>query len=201
MKQAFEITDQDIIRDMLTKVEYGTLALCDEGIPYSVPLNFVPMDGDIYFHSAKKGRKMDILKKNKRASFSVVQTYSLIPSYFSSRDGLACPATQFFKSIIMDGDISFIDQIDEKSLALKHLMEKLQPEGHYKPLSDEEYLKTLNSLNVYKLTPHETRAKFKFGQHVNADRFDMIIAHLEERGSDVDRATIQMMKQFRNQKG
>ena len=44
---------------------------------------------------------IDILKNNQFASFSVVESYSMIQSYFSSNDKLACPATQFFKSIIM----------------------------------------------------------------------------------------------------
>ncbi len=64
MKQVFEIKDKKIIQNVFDRTEYGTLALCDEGIPYSVPVNFVAIDGLIYFHGAQKGRKMNIIFKN-----------------------------------------------------------------------------------------------------------------------------------------
>jgi len=65
-------------------------------MPYSVPVNFVRIDDEIYFHGAKKNRKMEMIAQNPKVSFSVVENYLLILSYFSSTDALACPATQFF---------------------------------------------------------------------------------------------------------
>lgn len=40
MKQNFEITDKELITEMLNTAEYGVLALCGEK-PYAVPVNFV----------------------------------------------------------------------------------------------------------------------------------------------------------------
>ena len=53
---------------------------------------------------------MNIILKNIKLSFSVVENYALIPSYFSSTEGLACPATQFFKSIIVDGEAELVER-------------------------------------------------------------------------------------------
>jgi uncharacterized protein len=193
MKSVFKITDPLIIDDTLSTLEYGTLALCVDNIPYSVPLNYVH-DGDIvYFHGSKKGKKMQILKENSNASFSVVQSYSVIQSYFSSTEQLACPATHFFKSIIIDGKIQMVESYDEKVKALSLLMKKLQKEGGYKPLDDKVYEKMINAVAVYKLNANEVNAKFKFGQNLSDERFDMVIEHLKNRGTKVDNATINMM--------
>ncbi len=197
MKTIFEIKDENIINQVLDNAEYGTLAICHENKPYSLPINFVRVQSSIYFHGAKKGKKIDILKNNSLASFSVVEAFSMIQSYFSSKDNLACPATQFFKSIMIDGKITFIEDYDEKVLALQKLMEKLQPEGKYKPLKDDDYQKSINATQILKLDIKEIRAKFKFGQHLDKNRFDMIIKYLLDRGNEVDLATIELMKSFK----
>lgn len=197
MKQVFEIVDKRVIIDVLNSVEYGTLALCDGSKPYSLPVNFVLMESQIYFHGSKSGRKIEVLKNNALASFSVVEPYSIIPSFFSSGDGLACPATQFFKSVIIDGKIEFVEDYDEKVKALSGLMRKLQKEGRYIPLDEDVYKSALNATTVYKLIPNETRAKFKFGQHLSRERFDMIVEHLEKRGDKKDMSTLEMMKSLR----
>ncbi len=197
MKQVFEIKDKEIINQVLDNAEYGTLALCHANKPYSLPINFVRVENVLYFHRSLKGKKIDILKENPYASFSLVEAYSMIQSYFSSNDNLACPATQFFKSVIIDGKIEFIHDYDEKVIALSKLMEKLQPEGGYKALSDETYQKFIKATAIFKLTIKDIRAKFKFGQHLNKDRFEMIIKHLENRGQEVDLATIKLMKSLK----
>ena len=198
MKQIFEITNKETINEMLNNTEYGTLAICDNNKPYSLPINFVELNNEIYFHGSKKGRKIGILKNNQFASFSIIESYSMIQSYFSSNNELACPATQFFKSIIIDGKIKFVENYDEKVKALSELMKKLQKEGKYKPLSEESYQKAINATTIYKLIPNEIKAKFKFGQHLNQERFDMIIKHLEERGNKKDILTIKLMKELKD---
>ncbi len=199
MKQIFEIKDDAMIDAVLSRQEYGTLALCADDKPYSVPLNFVTMDGAIYFHGGASGRKIKILKKSTYAAFSVVEAQAMIPSYFSSTEGLACPATQFFKSIMIEGEIVFVEAYEEKVKALEALMQKLQPEGRYRPLEQKAYLKAIHATTVYKLIPKERRAKFKFGQHLDQKRFDMILSHLEERGTQIDTEIAIMMRELRSE--
>ena len=197
MKEVFEIKDQKSIYQVLESSEYGTLAICAEDRPYSLPLNFATIGDTVYFHGAKTGRKMDILKQNSFASFSVVQPYAMIQSYFSTDDDLACPATQFFKSVIIDGKIAFVQDYDEKVEALWALMRKLQPEGRYRALDDAAYQKMIKATTVYKLIPKSIKAKYKFGQHLTQKRFEKIISHLETRGKVLDQETISMMKKHR----
>lgn len=198
MKSVFQITDSIIIDDVLSSVEYGTLALCVDNIPYSIPVNFAYDEESVYFHGNKKGKKMQMIYENANASFSVVQSYSVIQSYFSSNEQLACPATHFFKSIIIDGRIEIVDSYEEKIKAMSLLMEKLQKEGGYKPFTDKVYEKMLNAVAVYKLNKKELTAKFKFGQNLSDERFDMVIEHLKKRDTKIDNATIEMMLNQRN---
>jgi nitroimidazol reductase NimA-like FMN-containing flavoprotein (pyridoxamine 5'-phosphate oxidase superfamily) len=182
------------INQILDSVTYGTLALSDDDQPYSVPVNFARIGEDIYFHGAHKSRKMEMLRHNPKVSLSVVQEYSVIASYMSSTDELACPANQFFASVSIDGEASIVETREEKAVALEALMQKLQNEGGYKPMSDEVYTKAIRATAIVKISPSSTTAKYKFGQHLSDERFEMIIKHLEERGESMDIATVEMMQ-------
>ena len=194
MKNIFRITDKEVINDVLDKSEYGTLALCVDDIPYAVPVNYVRIDEAIYYHGALSNKKMKMLRTNPKVSFSVVENYALIDSDFSSNEGLACPATQFFKSVSMDGVAVVIESREEKALMFEALMKKLQPKGGYKAFSDSAYTTAMKATAVVKIDVQSMSCKFKFGQHLSNERFEMICEHLEERGSMLDKKTIEIMK-------
>jgi uncharacterized protein len=196
-RSEFEIKDKELIVDILANVEYGTLALCNDNQPYSVPVNFVYNGGSIYFHGARKGKKKEFILNNPNASLSIVEQYSMIQSYFSSNDELACPATQFFKSIICDGAITVVEDYNEKVQALQLLMEKLQSEGKYKHLSEEVYQKMINATEVFRFDIDKMVGKIKLGQNLSKERFDMVLTHLEKRGNDIDKLTIKQMRDIK----
>jgi nitroimidazol reductase NimA-like FMN-containing flavoprotein (pyridoxamine 5'-phosphate oxidase superfamily) len=199
MKKIFEITDEKIISEILSNAQYGTLALCRDNKPYSLPINFVELNGEIFFHGAKKGKKMDMIKSNSFASFSVVEDYSLLPSYFSTENENACPATHLFKSVIIDGKIELIEEYDEKVNALQGLMQKLQKEGGFKHLSDKKmYEKAINATQLFKLVPEVKVAKFKLGQNFNEERYQRVCEHLVQRRTKKDLATLELLKEFWN---
>jgi nitroimidazol reductase NimA-like FMN-containing flavoprotein (pyridoxamine 5'-phosphate oxidase superfamily) len=194
-KKEYQITDEELINSIIDGVEYGTLALSSlDNEPYSVPLNFAFYNGVFYFHGSLRGKKTSIIKENNKASFSIVKPLSFIPSYFSSDDGMACPATAFFQSVIADGNIEIISDYDEKILGLTKLMQKLQPEGKYMPMDDGVYQKIVNATLVYKLVPKEITAKLKVGQGNSDSKMERIIKYLKERGSDIDMETLRIIK-------
>lgn len=197
-KQIFKIEDENIIEETLQKSEYGTLALCTNNQPYSLPVNFVYLKGDIYFHGGMKGKKIDILKQNANVSFSVVESFSMIQSYFRVDDGYACPATQFFKSIIFDGIAVFVDNLDEKATVLEGLMQKLQSEGHYTKIQNNAmYAKMLKVTSIVKIQTKSRSAKFKFGQNLSQEQFEKVIQNLDRRDGIKDKQTVQEMKEYR----
>jgi len=194
MKSMFKMQDKEDMEAVLSTASYGTLALCLDNKPYSLPINFVKLEDAIYFHGAKAGRKMRILQENRHAAFSVVEPFSLIASYFSSKEALACPATHFFRSIMIEGEIAMVQEYEEKAKALEALMQKLQPEGGYKPLSDKAYQKAITATALFKLSIQEISGKVKLGQHLDKARFEMIITHLKTRGTLEDIETVKMMQ-------
>jgi len=198
MNPNFEIKDKNIIYNVLDKAEYGTLALCVDDTPYSVPVNFVRIEDDIYFHGALNNRKMKMLNQNPNVSFSVVENYALIDSDFSSTDGLACPATQFFKSVSVEGVASELISRDDKAKVFEALIKKLQPKGGYKPFSDRAYDSAIKATSVVKIGVSDITCKFKFGQHLSDERFEMICSYLVKRGTAIDNKTIEIMKSHRS---
>ena len=197
-KQLFMLKDEKIIENILNACEYGTLALCENNMPYSVPVNFVYVNGNIYFHGGMKGKKIELLKQNSNVSFSVVEAHSMIQSYFRVDTGYACPATQFFKSIVINGSAVFVDDLDEKAEILETLMKKLQTEGGYKEIQNNDmYEKILKATSIVKIQTKEKTAKFKFGQNLSDEQFELVLKHLDDRNSDIDKQTIKQMKEYR----
>jgi len=197
MKESTRIKDEKVIEKIIDAVEYGTMALCDiNGRPYALPINYVRIGKDLYFHGSKKGRKIEALESNKQVSFSIVETLSFVPSYFSTKEDLACPATQFYRSVSIDGHIEFVDDYNEKVLALSKLMEKLQPEGKYQSMSKAVYQKAIDATRIFKLIPNEISGKFKLGQQHPKERLELIIKNLEARGTQTDMETVALMRQL-----
>lgn len=92
------------------------LAIPDDPLPYLVPLNYGYQEGALYFHSAPHGRKIDLLKKQQRASFSITIDHGIIEAE------RACSWGARFTSVIGSGRIEFIEDPQAKQAALHVLM-------------------------------------------------------------------------------
>lgn len=105
-------------RQLLVQGEYGVLSTVgSDGAPYGVPLSYVYHQGEIYFHSAPEGHKVENLCTEARASFCVVGATEVLPEKFSTR----------YESAIASGEIRELDG-EEKRAALARLVEKYAPE-------------------------------------------------------------------------
>lgn len=197
-RKEFELTDQTEIDALLNAAEYGVLSTIDEaGYPLNTPVNFVWLEGKICFHGAKAGEKAANIARSAKAGFCVTRPLSLIPSYFSD-PVLACPATQYFVSVVVKGEAAVVETAEEKAKILNALMQKLQPEGGYAPLSagDDRYANMLKATAVYTLTPRALGAKAKLGQNLPQERLLGLIEQLEKRGGENDRETAALMRRF-----
>ena len=65
-----ELTKEET-EHLLTKHSHGRLGLCIGNEPYVVPVAYRYHEGAIYFHSAKRGKKLDFIKKNNRVCFEI----------------------------------------------------------------------------------------------------------------------------------
>ncbi len=62
---------QDEMERFVKGHSYGRLGLCLESEPYVVPVAYGYEQGKIYFHSAREGKKLDLIRKNDRVCFQV----------------------------------------------------------------------------------------------------------------------------------
>ena len=191
-RQEFASADEGLFETLMQTCDYGTLSLVEEGVPYGVPVNFAWWKECVVFHGAKEGRKMRLIEANPQASFSVVKPYAFIPSY-ATHTTLACPATQFFASVIFYGTLRIISEPTEKAAALSALMAKHQPEGKHEPLSSLGHKAMLEKTAVFALLPHERTMKVKFGQNLPRTQQEKIIETLRARNGVLDEETLRMM--------
>lgn len=181
-------TDAAEIEAFLQRMSFGYIGTHSETeYPSIVPLNFVWHAGAVYFHSSRLGQKIKDLKRNNAVTFCVAEEVALVPSYFTS-EKLACPATAFFKSVMVYGRAVIVEAVDEKIAALSAFMQKLQPEGGYAPFEagDDEYRREIKSVLVVKIVPDSISAKFKFGQNRNEKEWMKVRDGLAERGKPKD---------------
>ena len=73
---------------ILQKATAGTLALLgDEDYPYAVPISYVYYEGELYFHSALAGHKVDAIRKCDKASFCVIEQDDVQPKKYTNKFG------------------------------------------------------------------------------------------------------------------
>ena len=190
----FDVKDKNSINEILQACEYGTLSLISEGKPYVVALNFVFFENSIFFHGAKEGKKIEAIKSNPNASFLVVKPYSFIPSYFSDTMA-ACPATQFFASVLFEGKVAFIEDGNIKAKVLNALMKKFQSEDSFEEISYEKamYTKMLDKTAIFELKPQNISCKIKVGQNLNEEKRNRLMEKLKSRDLGIDEETIKQM--------
>ena len=73
-----EITDRSEIEDILKREKVCRFAMCDGDTPYVLPTTYGYHNGYMYFHSSKKGRKMEIMRENNRVCFVVDTGHELV---------------------------------------------------------------------------------------------------------------------------
>lgn len=180
----------------LQEMDHGFLGTVDgEGRPHVTPLNYVYWGGHIYFHGSRIGRKIEQLRERPAVSFAIAKPYAIIPSYFTDPK-FACPATTFFKSVLIEGTAVIVEDVREKAQVMTAFMEKLQPEGGYAPIDpdDREYLPRIRGVAVVKIEGERRSAKFKFGQNKNEATLQNIAQGLAKRAGELDIETIRQMQ-------
>ncbi len=115
-----EITDQNKIGDIIAACTCCRLGFCDEGKAYIVPLSFGCADENgkrvFYFHGAREGRKIELIRRTGYASFEMDTNYRL------NESEKACGYSARFQSVMGGGPVSFVEDAEEKKKALSVIM-------------------------------------------------------------------------------
>ena len=132
---------------IIGKARVCRLGLCDEGQPYVVPLCFGYEGGVIYLHSARVGRKIEILKRNQRVCVEFDLDGPL------EVNETACRWTMHFQSVIAFGTAEIVTSQSEQKKGLDLIM------AHYndsRPIYSEE---GLTAATIVKITIREMTSK------------------------------------------
>jgi nitroimidazol reductase NimA-like FMN-containing flavoprotein (pyridoxamine 5'-phosphate oxidase superfamily) len=105
-------TDMDTVESIIRSASVCRIALSDDGQPYVVPVCFGYADNTLYFHSAPRGRKLDILGKND----AVCCEFDVDQETVRSED--ACDWSVRYRSVVAFGRASIVKDLEEKRKAL-----------------------------------------------------------------------------------
>lgn len=117
-----EVTDHKMMEEFIADCHCCRIGFNDDGEVYIVPMNFgYEAEGgtDIfYFHCAKEGRKLDIIRKNPKVGFELDTHYKLTVAE------TACSCAARFRSLIGTGTIEIVEEPEEKKRGLLSLMKQ-----------------------------------------------------------------------------
>lgn len=120
-KQEREVCGAQEKLDILRRCEYMALALRGEEAPYCVPLNFgAELAGGalvLYFHCAREGTKLELLRKDGRVGFTAAHMLRVF------NKGVApCGYTTDYESVCGSGIAYIVEDEAERLHGLRVLM-------------------------------------------------------------------------------
>jgi nitroimidazol reductase NimA-like FMN-containing flavoprotein (pyridoxamine 5'-phosphate oxidase superfamily) len=113
--------DKDFIESIITRCKICFAAVVDEnGMPYSVPMNFGYHNDVFYLHSAPEGRIIRALDKNRHIclAFNAGQELAF------QHPKVACSYRMKAGSIVAEGKVTFLEDMNLKRDALDHIMKQ-----------------------------------------------------------------------------
>ena len=143
-----EIKDFDEIESILKRNNVCRIALSNDDIPYIIPMNYGYKNYTLVFHSAKEGRKIDLIKNNPEVCFEITEGIEIL----KSKD--ACSFSTKYKSVIGRGKIEIINDASLKIEGLNVLMGQITNNKNW-----EYSKKALKNIVVLKLEIDELTGK------------------------------------------
>lgn len=112
------ISDSDEILNVLEKGRICRLAMVDGQMPYLVPLSYGYTNNILYFHCARKGRKISVMRQNPQVWFEITIDTTVKSASKPCEWGFA------FQSVMGDGVVKWIESESDKIAALSIIMEQ-----------------------------------------------------------------------------
>ena len=119
-RRELEVTDSNVIGNILKQSKVLHLGLVDDGMPYVVPMNYGYKLEDgrltLYLHSAKKGYKLDVIAKNPVCCFEMDCGVAPFEGKVPCQYGIS------YYSLMGRGKIHLVEDVAEKEAAMTLLM-------------------------------------------------------------------------------
>lgn len=156
MRRSDRAQSLEFAQALIDRCTYGVVAISTgEDTPYCLPLSLVRVDNRLYFHCAKQGRKLDLLRRNPKVCVTFVGTSE--PAYVESNNTF----TDYFQSAMVTGTASEVLEDDEKIEALRALCTKVTPEGMSGDNFERAVTGSLAVTGVWRIEMEEVTAKAK----------------------------------------
>jgi len=126
-----EIKDEKEIISIIQKAKICRIGFSENNKPYIVPMNFGYKDGCLYFHCAKEGRKIDIIKKNNNVCFEIDTDHKIINT------NRPCDWSSTYVSVMGIGKAYLIEKDSLKKDALNIIINHYSPETIYDYSDDQ----------------------------------------------------------------
>jgi uncharacterized protein len=112
------------IIEIINKCQVCHVSMVDaKGKPYVIPMNFGFENDVVYLHSAKSGKKIDILKTNPEVCINFTTDHLL--RY--QDENVACSWSMKYRSVLVFGKVEFIEDDQEKTTHLDRVMRNYTP--------------------------------------------------------------------------
>jgi nitroimidazol reductase NimA-like FMN-containing flavoprotein (pyridoxamine 5'-phosphate oxidase superfamily) len=186
-----EVTDPQEIRRILSLTNIGRLATNGpDGFPYIVPVNFVSLDGNIYFHCAPKGEKLDNLIRDPRVCFEVDVPLSYIDIGLDPNRPI-CNLHQFYHCVIIRGPAAVVRDSTLKVAALNALIAKHENTEDFKKVTQD--MSGCKACDVIEIRPDSISAKSDLIQNKSEEDRRMVAEYLFKRNQPGDREAVAAM--------
>ena len=186
-----EISDPQDIKRILNSTTIGRLATNGaDGYPYITPVNFVYHNGNIYFHCALKGEKLDNLQRDPKVCFEVDIPLAYLDTGFDP-DKRISHLHQYYHSVIIRGKASVVPDGNLKVAALNALVTKHERGAGHELVNEE--MQGYKTCKVVKIKPDSVSAKSDLGQNKSPDERLAIAKYLMNRNQPGDLEAVKAM--------
>jgi len=186
-----EVTDQKEIIHILSLTNIGRLATTgQDGYPYITPVNFVSHSGNIYFHCAPAGEKLDNIARDPRVCFEadVPLSYLNIDAYPNRP---ICRLHQFYHCVIIRGTASIVKDSTKKVAVLNKLIVKHENTEDFEKVTDD--MTGFKNCEVLEIIPVSLTAKSDLGQNIPEEVRSAIAKYFANRNRPGDAETVKAM--------
>jgi nitroimidazol reductase NimA-like FMN-containing flavoprotein (pyridoxamine 5'-phosphate oxidase superfamily) len=192
-----EIRDSQEIQRILSLTNIGRLATNgQDGYPYITPVNFVSLNGSIFFHCAPQGEKLDNLTRDPRVCFEVDVPLSYIDIGLDPERPI-CNLHQFYHCVIIRGTAAVVKDSVLKLAALNALIAKHENSKDFKKVTED--MSGYKACEVIQIKPESISAKSDLIQNKSEEDRRAVAQYLFKRNQPGDRQTVAAMGfQFKN---
>lgn len=152
-----ELADLNEIFAVVSKENVCNVAFCDGMRPYVVPMNYgARLEGGklvLYFHGAKEGTKLALMKKNPQAAFSIISGETV---KLDTR--MACKSSAAFESVCGSGRAELLGPEMAKE-ALLALMNHIGMPEEITYSSEQFGEREISSVAVWRIVADEVTGK------------------------------------------